>query len=458
MSIDSLSQFEARCLAEALRLRERAQGRLEDAAAMVAARSDAVGFEPRIVARAGRLAARAGLEHALETWSGRVRMAALVMLMLGLVAGVGAGLAVAGDGLRPINVVWALGGLLGLHVLSLLVWLAGLVFAGTAPIGFGALWSSLSARMASGAAEVPRAFVSLHRRAGLMPWWLGAATHAVWSMVLAGALAGLTASFLLRGHVFVWETTLLSPAFFVDLVAALGYLPALLGFPLPDAATVVASGTSALTDEAARRTWAWWLVGCVLVYGWLPRVLLWGGCLWRVRAGRSRLRLDVSLPGFAELAGDLAPASERMGVTDAAPASITLARIDDPHGFNGPPTLVGIELRGDRRWPPDLPRGVRDIGVADTREQRAQLRETLAASPARRLLVACDGRLSPDRGSLSLIADLSHHAGHCAVWLLGASGERAARWHEALVGVGLSADAVITDEAAALSWLAGEGA
>lgn len=458
MSLDFLPSFETRWLAEAVRLRERSQGRVRDADAVVAARAEATAFETRIVARAGRLGARLGLDGAIATWSGRVRLAALLVLMLGALAGLGVGLAVAGSGERPINVVWALGGLLGLHLLSLLVWLTGFMFAGTAPTGFGAVWSGLSARMGSAAAEVPRAFVALHRRAGLMRWWLGAATHAIWSMVLSGALAGLIASFLLRGHVFVWETTLLSSAFFVDFVAVVGWLPAGLGFPVPDAETVVASGASALGDEASRRVWAWWLVGCVVVYGWLPRVLLWIVCAWCLRVGRTRLRLDVSLPGYAELAADLAPVSERIGVTDAAPAAIALAQVDDPHGFDGPPTLAGIELRGDRPWPPALPSGVRDLGVADTREQRTRLRQALAASPARRLLMACDGRLSPDRGSLSLIAALSQHAGRCAVWLQEASGERAQRWREALEGIGLDPGAILTDDAAALGWLAGEGA
>lgn len=458
MSTAPLSPFEARWLAEAVRLRERAHGRPEDADAVVAARAEAGGLEARIVARARHLDAREGLQRSMDAWSGRIALAAVLVLMLGALVGLGAGLAVAGDGSRPINVVWALGGLLGLHLLSLLLWLAGFLFAGAAPVGFGAVWSGLSERMAAGAAEVPRAFVSLHRHAGLMRWWLGAATHAMWSAALGGALVGLIASFLLRGHVFVWETTLLSPAFFVDFVAVAGWLPARLGFPVPDAASVVASGGSAVSDEAVRRAWAWWLVGCVVVYGWLPRLLLWLGCLWQLRAGRAGARLDVSLPGFAELAAALAPASERIGVTDAAPASIAMAQVDATRGFDGPPTLAGIELRGDRPWPPALPPGVRDLGVADTREQREGLHRTLAAAPARRLLMACDGRLSPDRGSLSLIAELSQHAGHCAVWLQGASGERAQRWYEALEGIGLDARAILVEDGAALGWLAGEEA
>src|SRR5690606_5781362 len=202
-----------------------------------------------------------------------------------------------------------------------------------------------------------------------------------------------------------------------------GWWPGVLGFAVPDAATVAASGSGALTDEAARRAWAWWLVACMSLYGLAPRLLLWLACAWRLRAGRRVLRLDLTRPAYAALAAQLAPASERMGVTDAAPGAIAAARVDEEHGFDGPPTLVGIELRGDRAWPPALAAGLRDLGGADSREQRLRVRAALVADPARRLLVACDGRLSPDRGSLGLLADLSHHAGRCAVWLLAAQGE-----------------------------------
>lgn len=454
MPTDTPPGFDDRWLAEAVRLHEEAHGRLDDAAALVAARHEAAAFEPRIVARAVHLGEASGLRRACAAWAGRLRLAGGVVLALTLLGGVGAGLAVAGDGSRPINVVWALGGLLGPHLVGLVLWLAGFLFAGNAPAGIGAAWSGLVARFAGGAPEVPRAFLGLHRQGRMLRWWLGVATHAAWSAALAGALIGLTASFLLRGHVFVWETTLLPAGFFVDFVAASGWLPGVLGFAVPDAATVAASGSAALADEAARRAWAWWLVGCVSLYGLAPRLLLWLLCAWRLRAGRRALRLDLAKPAYAALAAQLAPTSERIGVTDAAPGAIATARVDDEHGFDGPPTLVGIELRGDRAWPPALAAGLRDLGVADSREQRLRVRAALAADPARRLLVVCDGRLSPDRGSLGLIADLSHHAGRCAVWLLAAQGERGERWREALAEAGVAT--VIEDEAQALGWLTGE--
>lgn len=453
MTSEFSGAFGARWVAEALRLRECERGRLEDATELAAARREAVTLEERIVARARGLAAREGLAAEVAAWRSRSALFASLALLLALLGGIGAALAVAGDGTRPINVVWALGGLLGVHALSLAFWLLGLLLLRGSPGGLGAGWAWLSERFGGGV-HAPRAWAGLHRRGGLLRWWFGVATHAGWTLALTGALAGLVLTFLWRGHVFVWESTLLPSDFFVGFVAAAGWLPAQLGFALPAPDAVSASGASALTDEGARRAWASWLLGCVVVYGVLPRAVLWGLCAWRLRAGRAALRLDVGLPGFVELADALSPERERIGVTDAAPDFLLGGRVDAPHAIAGPPALAAIELRGDLPWPPALPQGARDLGVADGRDSRARMLAALAAAPAARLLVACDPRLSPDRGSLAFIAELSRHAGECRVWLAGAgSDERAARWREALAALGLGAEAVMADAGSVLDWL-----
>lgn len=446
-------------MAEALRLREIRHGRCDDVAANRAARHEADGLEPRIVARAAHLGASTGLTEAVVVLASRADLAAVGLAALALAGGVGAAFAVAGDGSRAINVVWALGGLLGLHVLSLLIWIGGFAFSGAVgPSGLGAAWTWISARL-SGGGEAARALAGLHARAGLTRWWLGAVTHGVWSAALVGAMLGLLATFMLRGHGFMWETTLLPADFFVRLVGVAGWLPEKLGFAVPDPGAVAASGGMVLAEESARRAWASWLVACVMVYGVVPRLLLWAWCARRLRLGRAGLRLDTSLPGFVELALQLAPASERIGVTDAAPDAISAARVGGGAGLAGEAALVGIELRGDIPWPPALPMGVRDAGLADGREQRARVLEGLAARSVGRLLVACDPRLSPDRGSLAFIAELSRHAGVCRVWLLTRPGNRdavrRAHWREGLVGIGLKSEDLIEDDDQALAWLGG---
>ncbi|MES1423528.1 DUF2868 domain-containing protein, partial [Vibrio cholerae] len=78
---------------------------------------------------------------------------------------------------------------------------------------------------------------------------------------------------------FIWATTLLAPDTFVGLTQVVGWLPAHLGFPLPDAAMVRASdGVQALGADAQVQ-WSWWLIGVLVTYGILPRLLAWLACL-----------------------------------------------------------------------------------------------------------------------------------------------------------------------------------
>lgn len=461
------SAFEGRWLAEAVRLREETDGALDDREAVREARRIAADAEGRIVARARHLARRDGMLEAVAAWRPRSRLVLLLLAVLALASGFGVALAVLGDGSRAVNVVWALGGLLGLNMLSLALWFASLGLGGShgaaGALGRGWLW--LSARLSSGRAALhaARALTGLLGRAGLARWWLGAVTHGLWLLALSGALFGLLLTLAARRYGFVWETTILPADVFVYFVDVLGWLPAQIGFSIPDADAVRASGFDVVDDEAGRRAWASWLVGCVLVYGVVPRLLLWALCFTRFQVGCMRLRLDLGVPAYAALAARLAPASERIGVTDAAPHALRHARIDGAHavGSRGA-VLVGLELRSDIVWPPPLPAVVRDAGVIDSREQRRRTVALLAAEPPARVLIACDPRLSPDRGSLELIAELSRHAGACRVWLVagGVAPDtvRLGYWREALTELGLAADDVFEREDAALAWLEGGGA
>lgn len=448
-----------------MRLREEVAGPLEDREATAAARAAGGDIEARIVCRARRLGEREGLARAVASWSARARVVTLLLSAIALVSGFGAALAVLGDGTRPVNVVWALGGLLGVHLLSLALWVAGLWLGGRDAGGvLGRAWLGLSSRF-SGAHEtrdVAAALIGLLGPTRLMRWWLGAVTHGLWLAALCGAVFGLVVTLAARRYGFAWETTILPAELVVRGVAWIGWLPAQLGFPVPDAAAVRASGDAAVTGESMRVAWSSWLVGCVVVYGVAPRLLLWGLCFGLWRGGRRRLRLDLALPGYAVLVPRLAPASERIGVTDADPG-----RMPGPHAAgrhavgNGRGVLVGLELAGRSDWPPPLPAGATDAGILDSREDRKRVVAALQADPPARLLVACDVRQSPDRGSLELIAELSRYAGETGVLLIDPdrteAGDRRRHWHDGLQGIGLSSARIDESRAQALAWLGGAG-
>ncbi|WAH59129.1 DUF2868 domain-containing protein [Pseudomonas silvicola] len=430
-------------LTEAIRLREEQAGPLDDQEANRRARQRGGELAARVEHRALWLAERDGLLTALKHWKQGARLS--VMLLAVLVVVSGAGLAFAALGSGPVNVFWALGSLLGLNWLLLLGWASGLLLAGEHSASLGRLWMWLSSRLArdANAVHLGPALILLLQRRRLNRWVLGALVNGLWLLALSSALVVLLLMLATRRYGFVWETTILSPDTFVALTRGLGTLPALLGFNVPDVATIRASGDSALAIDSARQAWAGWLVGVLLVFGIAPRLLLAVACWARWRLGRAHLDLDLTLPGYSDLRERLMPSSERLGVNDQAPEQ--LHQVTAAHG--GEPTdgalLVGLELDDQQPWPPALPATVANAGILDSRESRRRLLDQLARYPAARLAIACDPRRSPDRGSLGLIAELARSAGHTRVWLLPApSGQqldrhRLADWHHALDALGL---------------------
>ncbi len=454
--LHSPNKLDRHWLAETVRLIEGHSGPLEDREANRHARIAGGEFDERVLTRAQWLAEREGLPRTLAQWrqSARLVLAALALAALVL----GSGLAAAAlEGDRPVNVFWALGSLLGVHLLALVLWAVSLAGSGGGAVG--RLWLWLASRLGGHGhgARLGPALLSLLRRTGLGRWGLGALVHAFWLLVLTAALVTLLVMLSARRYGFAWETTLLRPEAFVALTRAIGALPALLGFPMPDGATVQASNLdrgAGIANEAARQAWAGWLLGSLVVYGIAPRLLLLVACLGRWRRGVRRLAIDPDLPEHAVLRERLLPASATLGVSDPAEPEAAQTRADRPSVAGEGALLVGVELDQRHPWPPALPPGVADAGLADTRAQRQELLERLAQAPPARLAVACDPQRSVDRGTLRLVEELSRLAGATRVWLLpppaGATSDEArlAQWRDALDDLG-----VRFTEAAPIDWL-----
>lgn len=452
----TLTTLDRLWLTEAVRLREEHAGPLEDAEANRQARAQGGELPELIEHRALWLARRDGLIAALQHWRQGARLAGFALALLALFTGAGLAWAALGDSAGPVNVFWALGSLLGLNLLTLLGWLLGFLLAGDSGGALGRLWLWLSEKLArdARAVQLAPALLAVLEQRRLGRWLLGLGVHGLWLLAMSSALLTLLALLATRRYGFVWETTILGEGAFVGLTQALGTLPSLLGFGMPDIDQIRASGTLQNDFESARQSWAGWLVGVVLVYGLLPRLLLTLFCLWRWRRGRASLQLDLQLPAYRLLRERLQPPSERLGISDAAPQQLHApsagAQLDGSEGA----VIVAIELDQSHPWPPKLPRSVVDAGVLDDRQQRRRLLEQLTRFPPQRLAIACDPRRSPDRGTLALIGELSRCAASTRVWLLQApagqalDSQRLQNWHQALDGLGL-----VHSSCAPLNWL-----
>lgn len=433
-----LTSLQSLWLTETVRLREEHAGPLDDLEANRLARAAGGDLPGRIQRRALWLAERDGLTAALKHWLQGARLALVLLMIFAVLSG--AGLAFAALGQTPVNVFWALGSLLGINLILLLSWALGLIFAGEHGATLGRLWLWLSEKLArdAKAAQLAPALLLMLQRKKLNRWALGTLVNGLWLLAMFSALILLLTLMATRRYGFVWETTILGADTFISITQALGYLPSLLGFNVPTVEMIRASGNGALDIESARQAWASWLVGVLVVYGVLPRLLLALLCFWRWNRGKASLRLDLNLPGYAQLRERLMPTSERLGVNDPEPAQ--LHRVESQVGelASEGALLVAIELDEQRPWPPALPKNVSNAGILDSRESRHKLLEQLSRFPPARLAIACDPRRSPDRGSLALIAELARNAGATRVWLLqappgeGLDAERLGDWHVAL--------------------------
>ncbi len=445
----------AHWLAETLRLREEHWGPLQDQNEVRRLRQAEGSFADRVLQRAGLLAQREGLDRLLASWRQGAVLALLIMMAVVLLAGAATAYGALGDGSRPVNVLWALGALLGLHGLMFLLWLASFLLPGTRATGLGRLWLWTTRKLARGpdAALIPQALLNLLARAGALRWLLGAISHLLWLATLCAALTTLLIMLSTASYQFIWATTLLPPETFVRLTAWAGWLPAQFGFTLPDPAMVRASDGQQALPAAAQVQWSVWLLGMLVCWGIVPRLLAAFGCLVMSARALARLVIDPGLPGYAVLRERLAPAAQAGGVD--RPAEPLRHPVIDARGTpGGRPVYASLELAPDHTRPAVPADRVFDAGNLDSRAERNALLDALAAEPASRLLLVCDAGQTPDRGSLSLIAALASHAGQMRIWLSG-PGERRPQWRERLQAAGLPAQAIDENEQPPLDWLQG---
>lgn len=446
-------------------------GELDDTGELLQAFHGAETRTQQVRLRAWLLGERLGLLRELSRWrhlgAWVVLALALLLAISGLVAGRGV---LAAD--RSINAIAAFVGLLGLHALTLLAWLLGWLWMQRSTEASGGGWSlgrlalGLTARLPLDrgryAPDLWLAFNALLRRERLWPWLTGALSHTIWALSLALTLVVLAFGFAFQTYRLSWETTILSVGFFQRFVQWSGVLPAALGFPVPDAEAVRAVGHAGAADVAVQSAWAWWLMGCVAVYGVLPRLLLAALSLWRWRAGVARLQgVDMGDPVVQRIVQRLDALQPPPQVIDAEqrPPGGDAPRVaQSPSGASGAPLLVGFELPPEQAWPPldENPAMVlASTRIAGSAAERQALLARIAADRPATLLLAVHAPSSPDRGTARFLREMCVFVPRAAVWPLGDVGLE--RWRVWLDSEGFSAVALMESAEQATHWIVDEG-
>ncbi|MCF8172070.1 MAG: DUF2868 domain-containing protein [Candidatus Methylopumilus sp.] len=409
-------------LCEALRLKETQWGQLDDRAARLRAACEPTAAR-QIVARANLLGETSGVALALGRVQSGLWIALIGLLVIAALVGGSAALAALGAGLQPVNVVSALVVLLGVNLFSLVVWLVTLIVG----IGSGGWlaqsWQWLVRKLATGpeVGLAGQAWWSLWQQAGGLRWVLSGVTHASWLVASLAMLAVLYFTLSMRHFSFAWETTLLSADSFVAFTQFVGAVPQWFGFAIPDSETVRASGHLSRNSEQAQALWASWLTGALVCYGVLPRALLLLASLALVARAWPRTQPQLHSPYYQALAAKMWPAA--LPPEGLVPPQITPRYPPRDKGANSATyaVITGIELEGE--WPPlELGRAIVHTVMIDSRDTRNMALGQVAQLNPRRLVIACDARHTPDRGTLRLIAELASYASKTLVWLQPAGG------------------------------------
>ena len=452
--------FQRYWLAEVIRTREAPLGPYEDATINRLAIKFGGDLENRILQRAQQIGQREGLTPLLARWQGAALGALSLLVVIAGVCGALATRNALGDGSQSINVLLALLSLITVNTLTLLFWAFSFR---TALLGRGSLtgnlWLWLTERLVRSpdAALVPQALLGLFDRQRMSPWLFGLIGHIFWSVFFLLAVVALLVLFSAQRHTFNWESTIITPDTFASLIRGLGWLPAQLGFPVPSADYIrLSDGLHPLPAEA-HLAWAYWLIGGVVVYALLPRLIVLVASLLVIRQRLRHLQLDTQLPGYSELASLLMPASEDTG-SDKPPEQDHLAdKLQrTPATRASRRLLAGLELPASH-WPPaSVAAADLDLLKVDDIESRTALIHRLQDQPASQLLFYCDANQTPDRGMINLIHETSGLADQTAILVTPSQPQgnlRTELWFRRLQDAGFSRTQLFDDPAVALHWL-----
>lgn len=444
---------------EAVRLREQTPPSLDDQQANQVALDASNNLAKRLVVRARSLAGASSLTAACQELLSLMRVSVLLAMGLGLLTGISAALASLGDTSQPVNVIWALVSLLLLPTVMLFIWFAMFVVTSDSGGWFGRLWQFTIGRLLRDGprAMVWRAWLQLVQQARSERWWLALLTHTIWFSVLFGMVLGMFTAFSLRHYTFVWQTTWLSDGVFVQLAQSIGALPGKLGFTVPNAQTIQASGNVALDEPSARLAWANWLMGAVVVFGLLPRLIAMVTSALALRYRYRALSMTLNDAYALSLGHKFDRLTMRSQVDGPPGAQETWPQISGiaPEDALSDAAVVALETRLGENLHEQFGVHATVLPPLDDRASRKQAQERLLELKPRRLLVVLDARQTPDRGLVRTLLALGSHAVDTKVLLQQVDDERArlSAWRARLADIGLPTDLGRSDDLVA--WLRG---
>lgn len=330
-----------------------------------------------------------------------------------------------------LNFFFLLIGTLGINSLMLLLWFIGL---GSKKTPKNLPFSLFLTRERD---ALGQALSQLYAQQLTLPyarWQRSLISH---RLALSGLIGMFCATLLLltvRQYGFNWQSTLLSDKTFANTVRLLAWLPEQLGFAVPDTDAVM-KGRNA-HDVANASQWGSLLLGSLLCYGILPRILAWALSLWQARTAQPAL--DLRLPYYQNLIQQwqrkIVDSAADYQADEIIPTPPIRLSAQGAHWA----ALLDVPYHDATWYERQLGQDWLNQGVLADREQIADLVEQLTQTPAQ-LLLGVRAQHVPDRGTVRTITRLTDAAQNGVIIQLllpetvpGNQSEVIAQWREVL--------------------------
>lgn len=309
---------------------------------------------------------------------------------------------------QVVNFFYVLASLLGFNTLILVLWLGWMLISPrNKPSFFGSFFTP--AALVRGKDVVTQTAVDLYQdqlnHTGTK-WYVSRISHQFWLASLTGMLASLILLLLVKNYNFVWESTLLQDSNVVDVVKLMSWLPNLVGFATPTAQDIItAQMNPETTPQMISFRWAMLLIGSLLMYGLVPRLIAWLFCWGMVRT--SRMKLDIKQPYYQKIIDfwqrkvidpDDSPAEQK---PIAPTAQISLA--------NKLAVLLEYPHANPHWYVNTLGNNAKNFGKVDDRDELEKLLAYLQNNPVQ-VLVGISSLALPDRGTMRKLDNIANAA------------------------------------------------
>lgn len=366
---------------------------------------NAEGYDSSLLQRAQELISKHDWRRAIEAparWYAAARYCA-VFLVCGL--GVLAVLNALTE--QSVNVYWLLLVLLGFNFISLALWCFGILFgsdgltAGTVgqlPLTIQRVLSRVDRAKDNGPKRASaNAWLQAHFTSRLGVWNISALTHYLWLMYLLAGVLSLVVVLSVKQYDFYWGSTLLGAEVFTRLTEWMAAPFHFLGMNIDSAALVAASQQHGETFGAElRKDWASFILMSLLIYGLLPRALVYVFSVGRLKGFQVQYRPDFYLPYYVTLrdvSGLHSGAAEVVDPDERAQGSaMTIEEVQQAdHTLPQHSLIVGVELRSAA-----LQALAQEVILQ--RADALRIEATLSSLGNNSLIVLVDMSLAPDRG------------------------------------------------------------